>query len=96
MGRQHTHSSSFKSIAGAALAGLGILVLLANLDWTVAPLRNFFCATAGDTLGILPCLVLSACQAMQAYVIDHHGLLGWLLQMLLSLWPLFFSVGSAS
>jgi hypothetical protein len=27
MERQHTHSLSFKSIAGAALAGLGILVL---------------------------------------------------------------------
>jgi hypothetical protein len=95
MERLYTRSSNLKSIAGTALAGIVVLVLLGNLDCAVAQRENFFCAAAGNVLGILPCLVLAACQAMQTYVFDHHGLVGWLLQMLLSLWTLLPVVGGA-
>jgi hypothetical protein len=94
MERQGTHSPSFKSIAGSALVGLGILVAMGNLGW-FALLRNCFCATAGDALGVLPCLILAACQVVQAYVLHQHGVLGWLLQMLVSLWPLLPGVSGA-
>jgi hypothetical protein len=92
MERPHTLSSNLKSIAGTALAGIVVLVLLGNLDCAVA--QWDFCAAAGNALGVLPCLALAACQAMQTYVFDH-GLLGWLLQMLLSLWTLLPVVGGA-
>lgn len=95
MERQHTHSSSFKSIAGTALTWIGILILLGSVDCAFAQLRNCFCATAGDALEILPCLALAGCQAVQAYVFDRHALLGWLLQVLLSLPSLFRFVGWA-
>jgi hypothetical protein len=95
MERPYTRSSNLKSIAGTALAGLGILVLLGNLDWAVAQWENFFCAAAGNALGILPCFVLAAWQATRAYVFDHHGLLGGLLQILLSLWTLLPAAGGA-
>lgn len=95
MERLYTRSTSFKPIAGIALAGLGVLVLLGNLDCTIAQWENFFCAAAGNALGVLPCLALSACQAMQTYVFDDHGLVGWLLQMLLSYWPLLLVVAGA-
>jgi hypothetical protein len=85
MERQHTHSPRFKSIAGTALAVLVIVVLFGNPEWAT---DRFLCRTAGDALGVLPCLVLAACQAVQAYVLDQHGLLGWLLQTLLSFGPL--------
>jgi len=78
----HTHSWGLK------LAGLGILVLLGNVDWAVARLKNWLCVDAGNTLGILPCIFLSVCQAMQAYVLEQHGLLGWLLHSLLTCGPL--------
>lgn len=92
MERQRTHSQQSKSIAGSALVGVGVLALLGNLGWS-ALLRNCFCATAGDALGVLPCVVLAACQAVQAYVPGDHGLLGWLLQMLVSVWTLLPAVG---
>jgi hypothetical protein len=88
MGRQHTHSSGLKSITGTALAGLGILVFMVSVDWAVAQIRDCFCATAGDTLGIFPCILLSVCQAMRAYVLEQHELLGWLLHSLLTCGPL--------
>jgi hypothetical protein len=95
MERLYTRSTSLKPIAGIALAGLGVLALLGNLDCTIAQWENFFCAAAGNGLGILPCFILAACQAMQTYVFDHHGLVGWLLQMLLSLWTLLPVMGGA-
>lgn len=95
MERLYARSASFKSITGIALAGIVVLVLLGNLDCAVAQGEDMFCAAAAKGLGILPCLVLAACQAMQTYVFDHHGLLGWLLQMLLSLWTLLPVLGGA-
>jgi hypothetical protein len=95
MERQYTRSSNLKSIAGTALAGLGILVLLGNLDCAVAQWENFFCAAAGNALGILPCFVLAAWQATQAYVFDQHGLLECLFPVLLSYWPLLLVVAGA-
>ena len=87
MESQHTHSSRFKSNVARALVGLATLVVLGSLGWS-AVLRNCICVTAGDVLGIWPCVLLAGCRAMQAYVLHQHGLLGWLLQLLLSLWPL--------
>jgi hypothetical protein len=95
MKRPYTPSLNLKSIAGTTLAGIGVLVLLGNLDCAVAQGENLFCAAAANALGILPCLVPAVCQAMQTYVFDHHGLLGWLLQMLLSLWTLLPVLGGA-
>ena len=94
MERQRTHSQSFKPMAGMALVGLGIFAAFGNLGWAVL-LRNCLCTPAGDALRILPGLVLTACQAVQSCALDHHGLLGWLLQMLVSLWPLLPGVGGA-
>jgi hypothetical protein len=88
MERQHTHSSRLQSIAGTALAVLATTALFGNREWVAEQLGLFFCRTAGNALGELPCLILAACQAMQAYVVDQHGLLGWLLQTLLCFGPL--------
>jgi hypothetical protein len=88
MGRQHTHSSGLRSITGIVLVAIGILVLLGNVDWAVGQMKNCLCANAVDTLGIFPCILLSACQAMQAYVLEQNGLLGWLLHSLLTCGPL--------
>lgn len=90
-----SHSSSFKSIARTALAGLGIFILSGNLDCALAQLTSCLCATAGGALGLVPCFVMTACQAMHAYVFDYHGLLQHVLPMLLSSWPLLRFLGGA-
>jgi len=95
MGRQQTHSSGLRSINGTVLAGIGILVLLGNVDWAVAQMKSCLCANAGDTLGIFPCIFLSVCQAMEAYFLEQHGLLGWLLHSFLTCGPLLSVLGVA-
>jgi hypothetical protein len=92
---QHTHSLSFKSIAEAALAGLGILVLLRNLDWPVAQVESFLCSRAVDALGLLPGIVLSAWQTLQAYAFDQ-GFSACPFQMLVSFWPLLHVLAGAA
>ena len=94
MGSQQTHSSGLRSIKGTVLAGVGILVLLGNVDWAVAQMKNCLCANAGETLGIFSCIFLSACQATQAFVLEQHGLLGWLLHSLLTCGPLLSVLGA--
>jgi hypothetical protein len=93
---QHTHSLSFKSIAGVALAGLGILVLLRNLDWPVAQVESFLCSRAVDALRLLPGIVLSAWQTLPAYAFDHQGFSACPLQMLVSFWPLLHVLAGAA
>lgn len=84
MKRQRTHSWGLKSIPWTAFAGIGILVVLGNLDWAMAQSRDCFCTSGG----IFPLLLLAACQTMQAFIFHQNGLLGWLLQNLLSFGPL--------
>jgi hypothetical protein len=87
MAKQNTRFQGLKSIAGAAIAWLGIFGLFGNLDRVVPQFSNLPCGTVREGLGLLPSIVPVARQAMQAYAFDHH-LLECLLQMLLSLWPL--------
>lgn len=88
MARQHTPAQSFKSIARAALIGLGILVLFGYLGGAATQVNHILCTRAVEALGVLPSIAPVAWQAMQAYGFDQHPL-ECLLPMLLSLWPLF-------
>jgi len=88
MTRQHRLSESFKSIAGAALVGLGLHLLWGNLDRAATQLSHLLGTAAGETLGVLPSAVLASSQAVQAYALDRQVFLLGLLRMLVSFWPL--------
>ena len=87
--RQHKTSESITAIAGGALVGLGLHILSGSHD-TAAD--QFLGNTAGDALGVLPCVVLAAWQALQTCAFDHGRLLQGLLPMLVSCWPLLLVV----
>ncbi len=84
MERQHIRSQNLKSIAGVALAGLG-------LNGAACQLSHFFCGIAREALGILPSVVLAAWQASQAFAVDCHRVLECLSQ-LVSFWPLILTM----
>jgi len=92
MTRQHKTSESITAIAGGALVGLGLHILPGSLDTAADQLRHLLGNTAGDSLGVLPSVVLASSQAAQAYALDHHGFLQCFLRMLLLFWPLLLVV----
>jgi hypothetical protein len=92
MERQYTRSANVKSMVGIAFAGLGLFVLIESLGWAANPLKYFLWNTG---VRILPCMALTAWQAMQAYGLHQHSSLTCLLQMLLSFWPLLLVMARA-
>jgi hypothetical protein len=88
MAARQASLQSLKSIAGASLLALGLVILFANLDGVVACLNSFVGISAHETLGILPRLGLAGLHAVQAYTFNHDLFLSGLRQMLVSFWPL--------
>jgi hypothetical protein len=95
MGRQHTRTAKLRAIAGTILAGLGMVVLFGNLDWTVGQWKDTYCDTHGAGLGMLPSIVLAVWQIMQATGLDHHRLLECFLEILPTFLPLIHALAGA-
>jgi hypothetical protein len=88
MTRQHTNSWNLKPIGRAALAGLGIVVLLGSLGLATAQLSHFLGTAAWGVIGVLPSIVSAALEGLQALEFDYERSLHCPLQMLTSWWPL--------
>ena len=62
MAKQRTTSQSLKSIAGAAVVGLGLVILFGRLDGPATQLTNLVGTAARGTLELLPYFVPAAWQ----------------------------------
>jgi hypothetical protein len=87
MTRQGELSRGSKSIAGAALVGLGLFVLSGNLDVTAAQLRCPLGTTAMQALWLVPSVFLAA--ASQTLLFQGF------VQLLVSFWLLLFVIAAA-
>jgi hypothetical protein len=85
MARQRAAFRSSKSIAGAALVGVGMFVLYENLAAAVAWLSH----VRHEAMGVVPAVILEVSQVMQAHATNSQRFLeGLLRHMLVSSWPL--------
>ncbi len=90
---QQTFFGRAKSLAGAALVGLGIFILQGNLDRAATQWRHLLSTTHGEALGVLPTVILAAPRVFQAYGADHQRFLeGFLRHIFVSCWPLLLVV----
>ena len=97
MARQHTTSQSLISIVGAAVVGLGLVILVAKLDGPAAQLMsNLLCAATRTALELLLSAVPAAWQALQAYAFDHQWFSPCPIQTLISFWPLLHVMAGVS
>ena len=92
MTRQARISESLSSVAGGALVTLGLHILFGNLDRAADPLRHVLGATAGQTLGGIPCVVLTASQAVRTYFFGQQSFMQGVLRMLVPFWPLLLVI----
>ncbi len=95
MARQDGFSASYKSIVGAALVGLGLIVLFGKLDGSAAEPTNLLGTFTRETLGLLPCFVPAAWQALQVLAFDHQWFSPCAIQMLLSFGPPLLAMAGA-
>jgi len=75
MTARRTSSQSLKSISGAGIFALGLLLLFVNLDGVAAYMTNFAGVSAHEAQGILPALGLAGFHAFEAYAFDHDAFL---------------------
>jgi hypothetical protein len=88
-------SQTLKSIAGASLLALGLVILFANLDGITASLTSSSGVPAHEALGLLPALGLAALHAAQAYAFDPDGFISGFLKILVSFWPVILILAGA-
>jgi hypothetical protein len=87
MAARRTSSRSLKSLVGAGIFALGLVLLFVNLDGVIAQISHAVGAPT-EAPQILPVLGLASLHVVQAYTFDHTGFLPSLLQILVSFWPL--------
>jgi hypothetical protein len=92
MAAQQTPFQSCKSIAGAALALLGMFVLYGNLTGACLRLKHAL-ANGSQALGTFPAFVLAVSQAVHSYSFSHQPFSQILFQhLLISSWPLLLVI----
>ncbi|MFY9733156.1 MAG: hypothetical protein WB723_15780 [Candidatus Acidiferrales bacterium] len=85
MARQHAVFKNRKSIVGAALIGLGLLVILRNVAEAAVLIRFLrIIGDQADSLGLLAVASMAVQHLLQGYLFDHTEFLRILYQVLLS------------
>jgi hypothetical protein len=91
MAARRTTSRNMKSISGAGVLALGLLLLFVNLDGVAAQI-SYAVGAPAEAPGMLAALGLAGLHALQAYTFDRAGFLSSLKQILVSFWPLLLIV----
>ena len=90
---QQTSLGRAKSLAGAALVGVGIFIFHGNLDRAATEWTHLLSTTPGEALGVLPKVILAAPRVLQAYGADHQRFLqSFLRHIFVSCWPLLLVI----
>jgi hypothetical protein len=89
MTRQQTVLGRSKSIAGTALALIGLVILYEKMAGGIDGLRHLLGANGSQALGVLPAVILAVSQVLQAHATDYQRFVQCCLgHLLLSSWPL--------
>ena len=91
MASQHAAYQNRRSIVGAAVAGLGLLILFRSV--AVAPVLIRFLRIIGDqadSLGVIAAGSMAAQRGLQGYLFNHSEFLQVVYQILLSFLGLLF------
>src|SRR5260370_35084378 len=73
MARQQATLQNVKSIAAAALVGLGLVILFGEGDGPTAQLDCILGSADRPTMELLPTILPAARATLQSYVFDRHG-----------------------
>jgi hypothetical protein len=90
MTTQHTSKPT-----GPALFGLVLVTFLGDApNESAVSLSHLVCTLAGELFHVLPFILLTVCQALEAYALDHELLVACF-HLLVSSWPLLHYIFGA-
>ena len=95
MARQRTTTQGLRTIVGVGLAGPGLAAAIGNVDGLACQLVGLLGAIARDTLILLPSLMPTAWEALQAHVLGHALLFSCVLELFVSSLPLLRVIAGA-
>ena len=96
MATQETRSRTMSSVAGAALALLGLAGPAGSLDHLARRWSDFFCISLRLAIETLPSVSLGAWQISGAYLVCHLRVLEALLQISSSCWRIVVSLAGVA
>lgn len=96
MGIRRSGTRKLYSILGIVLLGVGLTILLAQLDTAAAHLAERVGFNSGDTGGTVPAAILTTVHAAQALAFDRANVLSAAREVLLSCWPVILVVVGAA
>jgi hypothetical protein len=88
MTRQNTNSQRRGFLVGAAVFGLALILLSGKLGGPAAQWISLLCAAARVGFELLPSIIPSAWQALEASVFHPQRISMCPFQLLVSFWPL--------
>src|SRR5260370_2005924 len=96
MARQQAIFQNEKSIAAAALVGLGLTILFGKVCGPTAQVTNILGFVAREAVQLMPYVVPAAWRALQSYDVDHQRFFPYLLPILFSSWRLVHRLPESS
>ena len=92
MAKNKTRSKAINSLAGSALALLGLAGSLGGLDHLAGRWSEFFCIPLRVAIETLPSIVLAAWQISEPCILGHLGVLEGLLEVPASCWQIVLTL----
>jgi len=83
-------------VIGVVLLGIGLAILLAQVDIAASRLADRVGINPGEMGGPVPAAILSTVHAVQALAFDRPNVLSALREMLLSCWPVILILSGAA
>ena len=92
MAIERSGNSRLLRVAGIILLGVGLTILLSQVDIAATRLADRVGITYGEAGGTLPAAMLTTVRAAQALVFDRANVLSAVREVLLSCWPVILVI----
>ena len=96
MGTRQNGTRRLYSVLGIVLLGVGLTILLAQLDTAASHLAERVGINSGEMGGTLPAAILTTVRAAQALAFDRANVLSAVREVLLSCWPVILVIVGAA
>jgi hypothetical protein len=96
MANKKSANRKLYSILGVLLLGMGLTILLAQIDIAASHLADRVRVSGSEAVGTVPAAIMTTLRAAQALAFDRANVLSAVREMLLSCWPVILVIVGAA